>query len=158
DGTYEQMGQDLGALAALIGRSPDLRQSLENPIFALSQRKAVLSEVARRLGLQAAVKNFLLLLMDRGRIGQLPDIVRELGQLIDRQAGRVRAQLTSARPVSEEMATALRTAMERRLGKQVLLERREDPALLGGIVAKVGDVLYDGSVRTQLELAREELL
>jgi F-type H+-transporting ATPase subunit delta len=157
-GTYENLGNDLTLLARLFQGSKDLQTALENPIFPLSQRKAVLDKLATRLGLRKEMRNFLMLLMDRGRIGQLPDMAREMAVLCDRQAGRVRATVASARPLPEDTALALRGAIEKRLGKKVILERKEDPGLLGGIVTQVGDVVYDGSIRTQLERAKRELL
>ena len=157
-GAYESLGKELETVAHLYHESTDLQNALTNPIFPLSQRKAVLDRLGARLGLRPELKNFLSLVMDRGRIMQLPDMAREMSALVDRQAGRVRALLVTARPLGEELALALRGAIERRLGKKVVLEKREDPSLLGGMVAKVGDVLYDGSIKTQLELAKRELL
>jgi F-type H+-transporting ATPase subunit delta len=155
---YENMGRELEVMAGLFQASPDLRNALENPIFPLSQRKSVLDKVSTRLGLGKPVRNFLMLIMDRGRIGQIGDMAREMSALVDRQAGRVRATVTSARPLGEDFALTLRGAIEKRVGKKVILERKEDPALIGGLVTKVGDMLYDGSIATQLETAKQRLL
>jgi F-type H+-transporting ATPase subunit delta len=157
-GNYEQLGAELASIAAVFGGSHDLRHALENPVFKLSQRKAVMAQLGERLGLSKTLRSFLALLADRRRIARLPDIARELSVLVDRQAGRVRARVTSARPVPDELALRLRGAIEKRLGKQVILEKREDPALLGGLVAQVGDLVYDGSVRTGLAEAHKQLL
>ncbi len=91
-----------------------------------------------------------MLLLDKGRIASLPDIARAHRTLVDEQAGRVRATVTSARPLDPLLETRLKTALEKLSGKKVIFEKREDPALLGGVVAQVGDIVYDGSVRTQL--------
>lgn len=157
-GTYEQIGKDLEVFAKLVAGSAELSNALTNPIFPLSQRKSVLDQLSLRLGVLPAVRNFLMLVADRGRLSNLSDIARELAALVDEQAGRVRALLVSARPLPEDVTLTLRSAIEKRLGKRVILERREDPSLIGGLLAKVGDVLYDGSVRNQLEQAKEQLL
>jgi F-type H+-transporting ATPase subunit delta len=156
--TFEKMGRDLQGIADLFLSSKDLRHALENPIFPLSQRKKVLETLCERLGITGPLRSFLMLVMDRGRIAQIPDMARELAALVDRQAGRVRATLLSAQPLPEAFVQKIQGAMEKRLAKQVILERRQDATLLGGVVAKVGDMLYDGSLRTQLELARQQLL
>jgi len=155
---YEKLGKEVEVVAALYRSSEDLQAALLNPSFRLSQRKGVLEKVAVRLGLSKSTRHFLLLLMDRGRVGQLPDIAREMSALVDKQAGRVRATVTSARPLSEDFALTLRGALEKRLGKKVILDKREDPTLIGGMVTKVGDILYDLTVRTQLESTKQRLL
>src|SRR5438552_2924146 len=144
---YEKIGRELEVVARLVHESKDLQNALGNPVFPLSQRKAVLSEVATKLGLHKDLRNFLMLVMDRGRIGQLSDMARELSAMVDKQAGRVRATVTSARPIDDQFAATLRGAIEKRVGKQVILEKQEDAALIGGMVTKVGDILYDGSIR-----------
>ncbi|HJZ84779.1 MAG TPA: ATP synthase F1 subunit delta [Polyangia bacterium] len=156
--SYEKLGRELEVVSSLYRTSKDLQDTLSNPVFKLSQRKAVLEKLSVRLGLSKSVRHFLLLIMDRRRIGRLPDIAREMSALVDQQAGRVRATVVSARPLGEDFALTLRGAIEKRLGKKVILEKREDPALIGGMVTKVGDILYDGSVRTQLALAKQRLL
>jgi F-type H+-transporting ATPase subunit delta len=155
---YEQMGRELETVARLVHDSRDLQHALDNPIFPLSQRKGVLDQLATKLGVHKEVRNFLMLVMDRGRIAQLGDMARELSALVDQQAGRVRATVIAAQPIDAAFAQSLRGAIEKRLGKQVILEQKADPALIGGVVTKVGDILYDGSIKTQLELARQQLL
>jgi F-type H+-transporting ATPase subunit delta len=156
--TYDALGKELDRTAATFASSPDLRHALENPVFPMEKRRLVLEELARRLGLSKVVRNFVMLLLDKGRIGALPDIARAHRTLVDEHAGRVRATVTSARPLDPVLEQRLKTALERQSGKVVILEKKEDPSILGGLVTQLGDVLYDGSVRTQLQQLREELL
>jgi F-type H+-transporting ATPase subunit delta len=156
--TYDALGKELDRTAATFSSSPDLRQVLENPIFPLEKRRLVLEELARRLGLSKVVRNFVLLLLEKGRIGALPDIARAHRALVDEHAGRVRAVVTTARPLDPTLEQRLKTALERQSGKVVLLEKKEDPSIVGGLVTQLGDIVYDGSVRTQLARLREELL
>jgi len=156
--TYDALGKELDRTATTFTASPDLRHALTNPVFPSTSRRLVLEELARRLGLSKIVRNFVMLLLEKGRIGALPDIARAHRELVDEHAGRVRATVITAKPLDPALEQRLKTALERQSGKVVLLEKREDPAILGGVVTQLGDVLYDGSVRTQLEQLREELL
>ncbi len=157
-GTYEQLGQEIDDLAALYSGSRDLAEALTNPVFGHAKRRAVLEAVLGRVGVAVVTRNFVLLLLDRERVAYLPAIARELRAMVDERAGRVRATLTSARPLPADHVAGVQAALEKVTGRKVALEKKEDPALLGGVVAKVGDVVYDGSVRTQLELMRERFL
>lgn len=156
--TYDALGRELERFADTLKGSPELRNALENPVFPLDKRRLVLDELARRLALSKTVRNFVMLLLDKGRIAALPDIARVYRTLVDEHAGRVRATITSARPLDPLLETRLKTALERQSGKVVILEKKEDPAIVGGLVTQLGDVLYDGSVRTQLQQLREQLL
>lgn len=156
--SYDTLGRELEGVAALLHSSRELSLTLGNPIFALSRRRAVLDEVAQRLQLSPLLRNFLLLLLDRGRIDSLESIAREHRALIDQHAGRVRAHVIAARPIDPATESRLKAALERRSGKTVILEKQEDPTLLGGIVTQIGDVVYDGSIRTQLANMRQKLL
>ena len=156
--TYDALGKELDRAADTLRSSPELRNALENPVFSLEKRKLIMDELSRRLALSKTVRNFIMLLLDKGRIAALPDIARVHRTLIDEHAGRMRATITSARPLDPMLETRLKTALEKSSGKVVLFEKREDPAILGGLVTQLGDTVYDGSVRTQLQQLRDELL
>jgi F-type H+-transporting ATPase subunit delta len=155
---YEQLGEEMDALSVMYSGSRDLTEALTNPVFPPSQRRKVLEAVLERGKASPVTRNFALLLLDRDRIPYLPAIARELRDMVDERAGRVRALVTSARPLSAENEKQVAASLAEISGKTVVMEKREDPALLGGVVAKLGDVVYDGSVRTQLELMRERFL
>jgi F-type H+-transporting ATPase subunit delta len=156
--TYDALGKELDRAADTLRSSPELRVALENPVFSLEKRKLIMDELSRRLALSKTVRNFIMLLLDKGRIAALPDIARVHRTLIDEHAGRMRATVTSARPLDPLLESRLKTALEKSSGKVVLFDKREDPAILGGLVTQLGDTVYDGSVRTQLQQLREELL
>ena len=156
--TYDALGKELDRTAAVFTSSHELRTALENPVFPLEKRRMVLDELARRLGLSRVVRNFVMVLLEKGRINALPDIARAHHALVDEHAGRIRATVTSARPLDPALEQRLRTALEKQSGKVVLLEKKEDPSIVGGVITQLGDLVYDGSVRTQLAQLREELL
>jgi F-type H+-transporting ATPase subunit delta len=157
-GTFEAFGHELENLANLYSESTELRQALENPVFKLSQKRAVLDGILPRLAPSPVVRHFTLMLLERMRIDQLPAIARAYRELADVQIGRVRAVVTSAKPLDASTLADVQRALERRTHKKVLLKTEVDPSLIGGIVARVGDLLLDGSLRTQLDTLRTRVL
>jgi F-type H+-transporting ATPase subunit delta len=137
--------------------SPELKETLSNPAFPRDDRRKVLEALLRRAVASPVTRNFTLLLLDRDRLGVLPDVSRELSRMIDEKAGRTSATVTSAKPLTPAQLTKLKQELEKLSGKTVTVEKAEDPSLLGGVVAKVGDIVYDGSLRTQLEKMRQSL-
>jgi F-type H+-transporting ATPase subunit delta len=158
ENSFDAFGKELDRAADTLRSSPELRNALENPIFSIEKRKLIMDELVRRLAVSKMVRNFIMLLLDKGRISSLPDIARAHRALVDEHAGRVRATVTSARPLDPMLETRLKTALEKSSGKTVIFEKREDPAIMGGLITQLGDTVYDGSVRTQLQQLREELL
>lgn len=154
-GNQDALTAETERLAQAYEKNNELQRVLMNPAFSLTQRQAVLDEVSRKLVLSKPIQDFARLLLARGRMPQLPLIARHLRTMVDEMLGRVRAQVTSAKPLDFTAETRIRSALTKATGKNVVLEKREDPSLLGGVVTQVGDMLYDGSLRTQLELLRQ---
>lgn len=154
----DALSKELERLADLLKGSAELRAALDNPVFPLSNRKAVVEELVRRLALSRTIRNFVLLMLERGRVAALPDVARELRAFVDEAMGRVRVTITTARPLDGATEIKLKTMLEKRTGKIVLLDKKEDAALIGGIVTQIGDMVYDGSVRTALATLKEQLL
>lgn len=153
---FEQLGRELDRVANLF-QSGDLAEVLRNPKFDAEIRKGVLGELLRRLMVSPVCRNFVFLLVDRNRVRYLPDIVTAYHGLADEHAGRLKAHVTVATRLSEPDAARLRTILQNMTGSQVVLEQEEDPEILGGIITRIGDRIYDGSVRAQLETLRGEL-
>lgn len=156
--TFEAFGQELAALAAVYTQTTELRQTLENPVFQLSQRRGILEKILPRVAPSREVHNFALLLLERRRISVLPAIARAYQELVDQRLGRVRATVTSAKPLDPTALASVQRALERRTGKRVELTAEVDAGLIGGIVARVGDVVYDGSIRARLDSLRTRVL
>lgn len=154
----EQLGKDVRNLATAVSESAELAETLSNPAFPRSDREKILLAVLDKLKAKKTTVNFTRLLLDRERVPVLPDISRELDAMIDEHAGRVRAVVTSAKPLTSAQLSRLVKALEQLSGKKILVETREDSALLGGVVAQVGDHVYDGSLRTQLRQMRAVLV
>jgi F-type H+-transporting ATPase subunit delta len=154
---FEQYGEELSAVLEAMRQNRELGFMLANPGYSQQQRKGAVDAVASALRLSPLTVNFLRLLVDRQRIGDLAGIFRAYGAMVDQHAGRVRATVTSARPLTEDELARVREAIARMTGRTIVLESRTDPALIGGLVTQVGATQLDGSVRTQLERMRDEL-
>lgn len=152
-----KMAADLRALAGAMKGSAELETVLTNPAIRRADRRRVIEALLQRLGAHPLTKNLVLLLLDGERLASLPAISRELDAMIEAKAGRVAAEIVSAKPLDPAQLAQITAALQQLSGKQVNVTRREDAALLGGVVAKVGDVVYDGSLRTQLKNLRDEL-
>lgn len=157
-GNYEKLGEEMDDLAAAYSGSRDLAEALTNPVFGTKKRRAVLEAVLQATNASPVTRNFALMVLDRERTAYIPAIARELRAMVDARAGRVRATVSSARPLPPETSAQLQRVLETASGRKVSMETRQDPSLIGGVVAKIGDVVYDGSVRTQLERMREQFL
>lgn len=152
---YDNLAGEIERLANTLEQSTDLRTLLENPAFSLPQRQAVVTSLTQRLALSKITHTFAMLLLSRGRITMLPSIARQLRTMADEQAGRVRAKVTSATPLDPAAESRIRSAIGRATGKAVVLDKHVDPALIGGVVTQVGDVVYDGSVASELAQLRQ---
>jgi len=157
EGQFEQYGDELDAVVRAMKESRELFVLLSNPGYTQEQRHGAVNAVATALELSPLTVNFLRLLLDRQRVGDLAQIARVYRTIVDQQAGRVRATVTSARPLVGEQLDRVREAIGRMTGRSIVMEARTDPSLIGGMVAQVGAMQLDGSLRTQLERMREEL-
>jgi F-type H+-transporting ATPase subunit delta len=153
----DKLGTDVRNLAKAMDVSAELTQTLTNPAFPRADRKKILDALAARFGAQPITKNFFYVLLDKERLAHVPAISREIDRMLEEQAGRVAAEVVSAQPLTATQLTQITTALEKLSGKKVVVVKREDPALLGGVVAKVGDTIYDGSLRTQLRQLRDSM-
>jgi F-type H+-transporting ATPase subunit delta len=157
DGKAEAYREELAGIAGLMSKEKDLEQAICNPLYAVSGRKKVLEAVIDKVGVSKVMASFLLLLFDKGRFGFLHAINDFYQKLADELKGVLRASLVSATELSSETVEKIRTTLSTRTGKDIILEVDQDPALIGGIVSRIGDLVLDGSIKTQLLNMRESL-
>ena len=158
DADAAKVEQDLGAFVALIESNPELRQALLSPSVPASARRNIASAVAERIGMAPTGVRLLQLLADRDRLGmtgELLTVFRE--RLLDRRK-IVRADVRSAVALAPEAIKAIESRLGAVTGKNVAIDAAVDPALIGGVVAKVGGTVYDGTVKSQLEKLRKQLV
>jgi F-type H+-transporting ATPase subunit delta len=153
----DKIGADLKDFAASWQASKDLRAAFENPTVNAETRRTVLRELAAASGMDDLARNTLLLVADRGRIAFVPEIAEGYAALAEARSGRVRAEVVSAIELPDAYFSELQKTLERVTGKQVSIAKRVDPTLLGGVVARVGDNVFDGSLKHRLEGLTHEL-
>ncbi len=158
DGKFKEYGEELTVFTQLMEREPELRDALLNPVHSMEERKKLLLRIADLLKLSPLVSNFLKLLFDKLRLAALPGIMQVYQHLVDEMENLKRARIKSAVPLDEDMQERLRQGLEQMTKSKVVMEFEEDPAIIGGIVARVGDLVLDGSIRTQLYSLRESLI
>jgi F-type H+-transporting ATPase subunit delta len=158
EAVLEQVTRDLEEFSAMVDGSQDLRHVLLNPIFTAKERTGALGAVLARVTLSDLSRRLLILLGERNRVSLLADVARNVRRLADLRAGRVRAEIEAAAPLTAEAKELLRRALERRTGRTVEMTVTVDPKLLGGLRARVGSMVLDGTLRSQLDGLREQLL
>jgi F-type H+-transporting ATPase subunit delta len=157
-GNANEIVAKLSAFAALYGAMPMFRNVLENPQVRPTERDAILREVAGRLGLGGLELNAVRYLARRRRLRALPEVARRLGRLADERRGIVRATVTAAATLPESFYERLTRELETLTGKNVALDRRQDPSLIAGVVTRIGDNTIDGSLKGRLEELERRLL
>ena len=153
---YAALGQ-LRAVEAMLHQSTELRTILLSPAVPPSKKRAVVAQLAEPLGLAKPIRNILYILIDRRRIGSLSAIREGYEAVLDEKFGLVRADVTSAGELTDSQRASLQTQLSRLSGKQARLEFSIDPALVGGVIARIGSTVYDGSVRGELNALRTRL-
>ncbi|HLT29537.1 MAG TPA: ATP synthase F1 subunit delta [Myxococcaceae bacterium] len=159
ENSVEVVAERLQALASAFEESAELRSVLTSPSYDREVRLKVLQALLASAGkVPTSLENTLRLLNDRSKLEAIPGIAREFLAFADARAGRVRGVVTSAQPLSPDQLAQLTQELAALSGKQVVVETRTDPSLIGGVSAQVGSMLYDGSLRTQLQQLRQELI
>lgn len=157
DGMADNYKDELNGVAILIAREMTLEQVINNPLYNAKERKQVLAALIEKLNLSKVMSSFLKLLFDKGRFGFLGAINEFYQKLADDLKGVARASLVSANELSSETVEKIRKALSKKTGKDIVLDIKTDPALIGGVVTKIGDLVLDGSIKTQLLNMRESL-
>ncbi|MEG9436551.1 ATP synthase F1 subunit delta [Edaphobacter sp. HDX4] len=138
--------------------SRELREVMEDPAIPREQKLKVLDAIAGRIGMVPQVRNFIAVIMDHDRLGDLGEILDEYHAVADEDAGLSEAEIVSAHALSEEDRASLETQVAKLAGGRIRATYREDPSLLGGAVVKIGSTVYDGSIRAQLERLKQSLV
>lgn len=154
-GRAERVAAEVHELAGALDAVPELERFLRNPEVDAQEKAAVLEEIAT--GADELTRNFLRLLVEKGRAGELREVDAELQALVARAENRLTVELQTAHELTDEEAEAIVERIERASGRRVEATRTVDPSLIGGIVLRIGSFRADGSVRGRLERLRHEL-
>lgn len=154
----KQVSSQLRSMEQMIRENADLRNVMLSPAVPNARKRGVIARLAEQMQLDPKVRNFIYVLIDRRRADLLDEIADAFDEALDERMGLVRAQVTSAAVLAEAQRAQIEQALSEASGKRVRSEFHVDPKLIGGVVARIGSTVYDGSVRTQLETMRQALV
>ncbi len=153
----ERVARDLSAFGDLVRGHDGLRRVLSNPAIPPSRKRGVIEQLVAQQPVTPAVARLLLMLAERDRLALLDDLTQAFRERVMDHQQVVRAEVTTAIALPPDRVVALQQGIARATGRQVQIETRVDPAIIGGVVTRVGSTVYDGSVTTQLQRLKEQL-
>jgi F-type H+-transporting ATPase subunit delta len=157
-GDHQVVARQLDGFIAAWRNHVALRTALKSPVVSEHEKAALLNKLFAKALFAPTTRHFLLVLLDNGRLGEVDAIVTDFQDLLDKRSGQLRAEVTSAVPLEKTELAALKKEAERLTGQKVVLDAKVDEAILGGVITRIGNIVLDGSVRTDLEVLREKLL
>jgi len=144
-------------MADVMNSSRELRNVLQNPAVSREQKLKLLDSIIQHIGATKMLRNFLAVLIDHRRIGNIGDVVQQFRQELDRRLGIADAKVSSVRELTPAEKKSLEKELAEITGKTVRATYSEDAGLLGGVLVRVGSTIYDGSVLGRLQRMRQEL-
>lgn len=157
-GAIDKIGSDLRQFVGVWNGSKDLRDAFENPQVSQISRRQILRDIAAQSGMHDTVRDTLSLLADRQRIRHVEEIADAYEAMAEARSGRLRAEVTTATPLPDAYFAELERTLTAITGREVVFVRKVDPSLVGGVVARVGDQVFDGSLKNRLSELKSELL
>ncbi|HUS05970.1 MAG TPA: ATP synthase F1 subunit delta [Bryobacteraceae bacterium] len=152
-----QASAELSFFEEMVQGASELRNILLSPAVSATRKRSVIARFSQSMPLSTLVRNFLWVLVDHRRIAILGEIKEAFDLILDERLGLVRAQVKSAKTLEEPQKAALQAELSRLTGKQVRCDYSVEPELLGGMTARIGSTIYDGSVRAQLDYLHQRL-
>ena len=148
---------ELDHWAAMIESSPQLKEVFANPTIVYDQKRKVLEDLIARTRVRDTSASFLRVLLKNQRLAQLREIAARYGQVLDERAGVLAGTVTTARPIAEELKKTLHETLSAATGHTVRLSFDTDEKIIGGLVARIGSTVFDGSVENHLERLADSL-
>ena len=146
----ETVGVSLGTIRQALGESPDFRDLTTSPLVGRDEAIRAIDAAAGSLKIDPLTRNFLGVLAQNRRLSKLESVIRAFNTLAAQHRGEVTAEVTSARPLDDDQVEAIKQNLRVRMGRDIAVEMSVDPAILGGLVVKIGSQMIDGSIRTKL--------
>jgi F-type H+-transporting ATPase subunit delta len=157
EGDPQAVGRDLEGFVSMVRGNAALERALVNPAVPVQRKSALLKELLARVEIDPVLAKLLVLLAGRDRLVLLPDLVDEYQRRLMDFMGVVRAEVASAAPLPADAVQAIQRAIAERTQRTVVMTARVEPGLIGGVVTRIGSVVYDGSVKRQLEKMKDAL-
>lgn len=146
----EAVSASLAALRRALDESDDFRALINSPLLGRDEQARAVGAVIGALDIDRLTGNFVGVLAQNRRLPQLPNVIRNLNLLAARHRGEISAEVTSARPLDDDQVAAIKQHLRARMGRDIAVDLQVDPAILGGLVVKVGSRMIDSSIRTKL--------
>jgi len=146
----ESVAAGLDAVRRALAESDDFRALTESPLVGRAEAVKAVAAAADAIGLDPLTRNFLGVLAQNRRLSRLPAIIRAFDTLAARHRGEITAEVVSARPLDDDQVAAIRSNLRARTGRDIAVDLDVDPAILGGLVVRIGSQRIDGSIRTKL--------
>jgi len=156
-GTLEKALENLRSFNEAMFTEPELARFFEHPSISSEKKQNVVKEICDRLEVDGKVTNMMTLLNERGKVLFLGKIVEYFEQVVDRRLNQTRVQVTSAHPLTTENIDRLKTALNKILGKTILIDTEVDESLIGGIMLRIGDQVADDTIRNRLEILKRTI-
>lgn len=156
-GEERQVQAEIKYWASMVEASPELREVFINPTIPYEQKQRVLEELVARSRVGETTKSFLRVLLKNQRLAQLKEVAERFSHVLDERAGIVAADVTTARPISEDVKAQLNDTLSARTGRKVRLSFITDETIIGGVIARIGSTVFDASLQSQLERLATEL-
>ena len=153
----DRTARELDEFIGLLKQQPAVERVMLNPAVPAPRKRAAMEQIVKLTGFTPVVSKLLILLADRDRLALLPDLSAAYHTMLADRQNVVRAEITTAEPLSSERAAALEQTLAKVTGKRVTMHATVNPSLIGGVIARVGSTVYDASVATQLRKIRERL-
>ncbi len=157
DGKYAEYGQNLKEFADFCSAHDEFFQVISNRIFPIENRKKITEKILEKSTFSDLMKNFLSLLLEKNRIGAIKEITDHYSRLIDEISNITRAEVITARPLKQDALDKLVQALKALTAKEVKVSVEEDASIMGGLIVRTGDLVLDGSVKSQLKRLSESL-
>ena len=157
DGKFDEYNDALQGLNEVFASDSGLADSLTNPLYPMDVREKVMEGIVASMGVDKVMGNFLNLLVEKKRAGVLPEIAEEFQIMVDEEKNVSHGSVVSAVELSDELQAKVQATLEKLTGKKVELTTSVDPSIIGGVIAKVGDLELDGSIRTQLASLKDSI-
>lgn len=154
----DEVVKELIDFERMMSEHSQLRDVFASPVIATERKRAVLDELLSRIGLRQTSANFLRLLLNNSRLHDLDQMLNALSRELDTRMNIVSAEITTAREIDQQEKAALQSQLKAATGKEVRLQFRIDPAIIGGVVTRIGSLIYDGSIKNQLALMKRRLM
>jgi|SRR5215475_15915428 len=157
-GETDDVKAELNRFGLLLNQHSELRDVFASPVVSLEHKRAVLNELLDRLKLRPTSNNFLRLLLDNSRLHDLDHMINALLRELDLRKDIISAEITTAREMSEQEKMKMRERIKAATGKEVRLQFLSDPQIIGGVITRIGSLVYDGSIKNQLAQMKQRLV